>query len=69
MGMNAEQVTSAMMRYNRRWILEQIRNGRQIIDIGADPNRVISSIFYQMEKSMLRSYQKLHPEFRGAICP
>jgi RHS repeat-associated protein len=69
MGMNADQVTSAMMQYNRRWILEQMRSGRQIIDIGADAWRARPSIFYQMEQSMLRNYQKLHDEFAGAVSP
>ena len=69
MGMNANQVTSSMMQYNRKWILEQMRSGREIIDIGADANRASSSIFYQMEQNMLRNYQKLHPEFSGAVSP
>jgi RHS repeat-associated protein len=69
MGMNADQVTSSMMQYNRKWILEQMRSGRQIIDIGADANRVTPSIFYQMEQNMLKNYQKLHPEFSGAVSP
>ncbi len=59
MGMSAEQVTSAMMQHNRKWILEQLRSGRQIIDIGLDPNRAIPSIFYQMEKNMLKNLDKL----------
>ena len=61
-GMNADQVTSEMMKYNRKWILEQARSGRRIIDIGKDPNRAIPSIFYEMEKNMLNNYRKLHPE-------
>lgn len=69
MGMNADQVTSSMMQYNRKWILEQMRSGRQIIDIGADANRATPSIFYQMEQNMLKNYQKLHPEFSGAVSP
>jgi hypothetical protein len=47
MGMNRDQVTSAMMQYNRKWILEQMRSGRQIIDIGADVNRARPSIFFE----------------------
>jgi len=62
-GMNPEQVTSAMMQYNRKWILEQTRSGRQIIDIGRDANRSRPSIFYEMEQNVLRNYEKLHPEF------
>jgi hypothetical protein len=69
MGMTPEQVTSAMMQHNRRWILEQMRSGRQIIDIGPDPNRAIPSIFYQMEQNMLKNYQKLHPEFNNVTRP
>ncbi len=69
MGMNADQVTSAMMQYNRKWILEQLRSGRQIIDLGVDANRAASSIFYQMEQSMLKNFQRLHSEFKGAVSP
>jgi len=61
MGLKAHEVTSQMMQYNRRWILEQLRSGRTIIDIGRDINRAIPSIFYQMEQSMIRNYNKLHP--------
>jgi len=67
MGMNDEQVMGAMMQYNRQWILDQMRSGRQIIDIGADPNRATPSIFYQMEQNMLNNYQKLHPEFNSLV--
>jgi hypothetical protein len=59
MGMNAVEQTSAMMQYNRVWILDQLRSGRQIIDIGLDPNRGIPSIFYQMEQNMMKNYDKL----------
>lgn len=69
MGMNPDQVTSAMMQYNRRWILEQMRSGRQIIDIGVDVNRTAPSIFYQMEQNMLKNYNMLHPEFIRAVTP
>jgi RHS repeat-associated protein len=69
MGMNADQATSKMMQYNRKWILEQMRSGRSIIDIGADANRATPSIFYQMEQNMLKNYQRLHPEFSGAVRP
>jgi RHS repeat-associated protein len=55
-----DQVTSKMMQYNRRWILDQLRSGRRIIDIGSDPNRLEPSIFYEMEKRMRRNYEKLH---------
>ena len=56
----AYQVTSKMMEYNRKWILEQLRSGRKIVDLGLDPNRKIPSIFYKMEQNMLRNYQKLN---------
>jgi len=69
MGMNPDQVTGAMMQYNRKWILEQMRSGRQIIDIGADINRARPSIFYEMEQNMLKKYQKLHPEFNNVTRP
>lgn len=55
------QVTSQMMSYNRKWILDQMRSGRKIFDIGIDANRKTPSIFYQMEQNMLKNYQKLHP--------
>ena len=61
MGMNPDQVTSAMMQYNRQWLLDQMRSGRPIINIGADANRATPSIFYRMEQNMLNNYQKLHP--------
>ncbi len=63
MGLKDYQVTSKMMEYNRQWILEQMRSGRPIIDIGKDINRSNPSIFYQMEQSMIKNYQKLHPEW------
>lgn len=62
MGMEPHEVTGAMMQYNRQWLLRQLRSGRQIIDIGSDPNRAVPSIFYQMEKNMITNYAKLHPE-------
>jgi len=60
MGMNPDQVASAMMQHNRRWILEQMRSGRPILDIGSDATRATPSIFYQMEQNMLKNYKKLH---------
>ena len=55
------QVTSQMMTYNRQWLLQQMRSGRPIIDIGLDPTRGAPSIFYQMEQNMMKNYLKLHP--------
>ena len=55
------QVTSKMMEYNRKWILQQMRSGRPIMDIGLDPTRGAPSIFYQMEQNMIKNYLKLHP--------
>ena len=57
----ADQITSKMMQYNRKWILQQMRSGRPILDIGLDPTRGVPSIFYQMEKNMMKNYLKLHP--------
>lgn len=57
----AEQVTSQMMTYNRQWILQQMRSGRPILDIGLNATRANPSIFYQMEQNMMRNYLKLHP--------
>ena len=54
------QVTSKMMQYNRKWLLQQMRSGRSIMDIGRDPTRKIPSIFYQMERNMIKNYQKIH---------
>ena len=68
MGLSADEVTSAMMAYNRKWLLEMIKDGRKIIDIGLDPKRKKDpSIFYEMEQSMLRNYRKLHPEFDNVV--
>ncbi len=55
------QVTNQMMHYNRQWILEQLRSGNTIIDIGIDINRAQPSIFYQMEQNMIKNYRILHP--------
>ena len=54
MGMSADEITSSMMQYNRKWILDQMLSGRQIIDIGVDANRETPSIFYQMEQNRKR---------------
>lgn len=47
------------MNRNRRWINDQIRNGREIIDIGPDFRRRIdegyNSSFYEMERHTLRA--------------
>ena len=55
------QVTSKMMEFNRKWILQQMRSGRPIMDIGLNPARGAPSIFYQMEQNMMKNYLKLHP--------
>ena len=34
-----DQVTSQMMQYNRKWLLQQMRSGKPIRDIGLDPRR------------------------------
>jgi hypothetical protein len=66
-GAAPHKVTSAMMQYNRKWILQQMRKGRSIVDIGADPNRAIPSIFYQMERNMIRNYLKIEPTYRSVV--
>lgn len=58
----ADQITSQMMTYNRQWILQQLRSGKPILDIGRDLNRANPSIFYQMEQNMMKNYLKLHPK-------
>ncbi|SHE78683.1 hypothetical protein SAMN05444377_101244 [Flavobacterium fontis] len=65
----AYQVTSQMMTYNRQWILQQMRSGRPILDIGLDATRANPSIFYQMEQNMMRNYLKLHPNVFQVIKP
>ncbi|MBD2700499.1 hypothetical protein IC229_07625 [Spirosoma sp. BT702] len=64
-----DQITSQMMQYNRKWILNEMRSGRTILDIGKDVNRVNPSIFYQMEQNMLKNYQKLHPGSLNIVRP
>jgi len=63
------QVTSQMMTYNRQWLLQQMRSGRPIIDIGLNPTRGAPSIFYQMEQNMMKNYLKLHPNAFQVIKP
>ena len=65
-----------MMTYNRQCILQQMRSGKPILDIGLDPTRVKGigmkngpSIFYKMEQNMLKNYQKLHPGSLNIIKP
>lgn len=40
-------------RRNRRWIVEKMKQGCEIVDIGIDPTRNLRSRFYQMEKQIL----------------
>jgi RHS repeat-associated protein len=65
----ADEVTSQMMTYNRKWILQQMRSGRPILDIGLDATRTNPSIFYQMEQNMIKNYLKLHPNAFKVIKP
>jgi hypothetical protein len=65
----SDQITSQMMTYNRQWMLQQMRSGRPIIDIGIDPMRINPSIFYQMEQNMLKNYQILHPNSLNIVKP
>jgi hypothetical protein len=64
-----DQITSQMMTYNRKWILQQMRSGRPILDIGFDATRANPSIFYQMEQNMIKNYLKLHPNAFQVIKP
>jgi RHS repeat-associated protein len=41
---------SVVMKRNRRWIRNKIREGYDVIDIGIDPSRPTRSDFYAMEK-------------------
>lgn len=41
-------------RRNRRWIVEKMKQGCEIVDIGIDPTRNFRSRFYQMEKQILK---------------
>jgi len=61
-----DQITSQMMQYNRKWILNAMRSGK-ILDIGVDVNRKTPSIFFQMEQNMIKNYQKLYPDFLNII--
>jgi hypothetical protein len=65
----ADQITSQIMTYNRQWILQQMRSGRPILDIGRDLNRSNPSIFYHMEQSMMKNYLKLHSNAFQTIKP
>lgn len=65
----ADQITSQMMQYNRKWILNEMRSGQTILDIGRDATRANPSIFYQMEQNMLKNYQKLHSESVNIVKP
>jgi hypothetical protein len=65
----SNQITSQMMTYNRQWILQQMRSGRPILDIGRDLNRLNPSIFYSMEQNMMKNYLKLHPNAFKTIKP
>jgi hypothetical protein len=39
--------------HNERWIYKQVKLGKDIIDIGLDPNRTVKSKYYEMEKRVL----------------
>jgi len=60
------------MRRNERWIQDQMRNGREIIDIGPDWDRrarraangeKVASDFYEMERRNLRDYDQYRRDF------
>ena len=44
------------MRNNRQWIRRQMRQGKEIFDIGIERGRAIRSPYYRMEKEMLKKY-------------
>jgi RHS repeat-associated protein len=64
-----DQITSQIMQYNRKWILNEMRSGRTILDIGFDAGRTNRSVFYEMEKNMLMNYQKLYPRSLNIVKP
>jgi hypothetical protein len=51
----------------KRWIREQIKSGRQIFDVGLDPNRGKRSPFYDLETKELMSagYHRVSRGFRS----
>jgi len=55
------------MRRNKRWIKDQIRNGREVIDIGPDFQRRSatgrSSSLYEMERRHLDGYENYRKVF------
>jgi RHS repeat-associated protein len=55
------------MKRNERWIKEQMRNGREVIDIGPDFQRRAatgrSSPFYEMERRRLKGYDNYDKAF------
>jgi RHS repeat-associated protein len=55
------------MRRNARWIRQQIRQGREIVDIGPDFGRRSAtghvSDFYQMERRSVKGYQQYRKAF------
>jgi RHS repeat-associated protein len=56
------EITSKMMTFNRKFMLQRMRSGKPFLDMGRDPNRAIPSIFYEMEQNMMKNYLKLHPD-------
>lgn len=56
------------MRRNPRWIRDQMRAGREVIDIGPDFARRAatgrSSLFYEMERTRLRGYTNYRKVFQ-----
>ncbi len=56
------------MRRNQRWIRDQMREGREVVDIGPDFARRAAegrrSLFYEMERKRLRGYAGHRKVFR-----
>jgi hypothetical protein len=48
------KIAENWMKNNKRWLLKQIKEGKEIIDIGIDSARTVRSDFYKMEKKVLQ---------------
>ena len=51
------------MNNNKRWIREQMKKGKVIIDLGPDPKRPFRSPYYEMERREIEKvgYPVTHP--------
>ena len=41
------------LKNNERWLKEKMKEGREIIDLGPDPNRAVRSRYYEAEKKLI----------------